>query len=282
MLSLKPEKDFLLLILLTILLNLFILFEMANSLRNVFGLLFIIFFPGYVLQATLFTAQNDLKIVVRIVLSFALSIAIVSLLGLALNFTPWGIKLHPFIIILSLYISAVSLIGIYRRSKLPEEQRFKIKRIKPTTLINFIGSHKVFSVVLVGAVVFAMFSVYSLVSTPRYGGFTEFYLLTSDKKAQDYSEMVKINKDIEFILGVANFESEGSQYTIKIQLDGLTKMSIGPFYLEHGKKFQETVDLSPPADYIGSKIDCVLLKNDNKKPYRTLHMWISKGNGELS
>lgn len=62
----------------------------ALFLRVPIGLLMVLFVPGYVLIAALFPKREDLDGIERIALSFGLSIAVVPLIGLGLNYTPWG------------------------------------------------------------------------------------------------------------------------------------------------------------------------------------------------
>ena len=65
----------------------------TGAARIVLGVLFVLFFPGYTLVAALFPARNSIGRIERLALSFGLSIAVVPLIGLGLNYTPWGIRL---------------------------------------------------------------------------------------------------------------------------------------------------------------------------------------------
>ena len=77
--------------------------------RNVFGLLFVLFFPGYALMRILLPinlnvkAPNDqIHSIQRIALSIATSIVIVTLIGMLVYYSPWGLNLS--IIVLSLLV----------------------------------------------------------------------------------------------------------------------------------------------------------------------------------
>ena len=77
--------------------------------RNVLGTVFVLWLPGYAFVKTLFpvhvpikTSNENLDTIERIALSIGLSLALVPLVGLLLNYTPWGIRLVP--IVLSLFV----------------------------------------------------------------------------------------------------------------------------------------------------------------------------------
>ena len=93
--------------------------------RTILGIPFVLFIPGYVLIAALFTKKDDLDSIERIALSFGLSIAIVPLIGLVLNYT-FGIRLIPILVSLCIYTIGLIFVTEYRR-QLPEEDKFKIK-----------------------------------------------------------------------------------------------------------------------------------------------------------
>jgi len=71
-----------------------IILSPSNVLRIILGLPFLFFFPGYTLMAVLFTKKEGMGNIQRLILSFGISIAVVPLIGLILNYTPWGISLE--------------------------------------------------------------------------------------------------------------------------------------------------------------------------------------------
>ncbi|MFX1486634.1 MAG: DUF1616 domain-containing protein [Promethearchaeota archaeon] len=88
----------------------------AAFLRWVLGALFVFFLPGYALTTAIFPLK-DLDSVEEIALSFGLSLAVTPLLGLMLNFTPWGITLTPILICLAMMTGVAMTIGAYRKAK---------------------------------------------------------------------------------------------------------------------------------------------------------------------
>ncbi len=113
-------KDLALVILLTHLCIPFALIPPLNEIspiRIILGLPLVLFLPGYALIAALFPRKDDLDAIERIALSFGLSIAITPLLGLALNYTAFGIRLSPILIVLSVFTISLAMGAYVRRCK---------------------------------------------------------------------------------------------------------------------------------------------------------------------
>jgi uncharacterized membrane protein len=120
----KFSKDLLILDVLSTALILVVFFLPDSPLRIVLGIPFVLFFPGYTLISTLFPHRESLEGVERLALSIGLSLAVVPLFGLALNYTPLGIRLYPILLSLFLFTILMSITSFYRRKSLPAEERF--------------------------------------------------------------------------------------------------------------------------------------------------------------
>lgn len=113
----KTGYDLILVIILSVIFFLVAAFLPSSVLRIVFSIPFIFFFSGYTLVALLFPKKDSLSIIERVVLSIALSIAIVTIIGLGLSFTPWGIDIYPISITINIIIVVFSSLAYYRRYK---------------------------------------------------------------------------------------------------------------------------------------------------------------------
>ncbi|MDE1854263.1 MAG: DUF1616 domain-containing protein [Thaumarchaeota archaeon] len=83
--------------------------------RYVFGSLAVLFLPGYTLIEALYPKKEDLDGLERLALSIGLSLALVPLVGLLLNYTPWGIRLDPIVVSLSLLDISLATGGAARK-----------------------------------------------------------------------------------------------------------------------------------------------------------------------
>lgn len=87
-------------------------------LRWFLGTLFVLFLPGYATVEALYPEERALTPLERLALSIGLSLAIVPLVGLLLNYSPWGIRLEPVLTSLATYTEGVALLASYRKYKL--------------------------------------------------------------------------------------------------------------------------------------------------------------------
>ena len=254
---------------------------LSNSIiRTILGLPLVLFIPGYVLIAALFQKKNDLDSIERIALSFGLSIATVPLLGLLLNFT-FGIRLIPILVTLCLYTIILVFVASYRRGKLPEDERFSISF--SNTYKNIVENAKpkgktdaILTIILIITAVIAIGMIYYVITTPKIGErFTEFYVLDSSGKADNYSTELKIDQPFTYLVGVSNHEYGIVNYTVQIALDKnmLTdqQLSIG-----HNQTWERNISIVPNKKGTDMKLEFWLFKENNfTEPYRELHLWVN-------
>ena len=191
------------------------------------GLVMVLFVPGYTLIAALFPKIGDLEGIERIALSFGLSIAVVPLIGLALNYTPWGIRLVPVVISLVAFTIAMAAAAYWRRMILPPEERFSIQfsekmgSLKSEILADEKGRlDKALTVILVLTIIISIAALVYVIVTPKQGEkFTEFYILGPGGKAYDYPTSVQAGNKSTVIVGVVNHEYMQVNYTMRILLN---------------------------------------------------------------
>ncbi len=83
--------------------------------RYVFGAIAVLYFPGFTLIEALYPKKEDLDSLERLALSIGLSLALVPLVGLLLNYTPWGIRLDPIVVSLSILGVGLALVAAVRK-----------------------------------------------------------------------------------------------------------------------------------------------------------------------
>ncbi len=234
-----------------------------------------IFLPGFSLSAMLFPKRDDLEGIERIAFSFILSLAVTPLLGLILNFTPFGIRLVPVLVVLSVFTISVSLVAWVRRRRLPDEERFTV----PFKNLNFnLGQStldKRLSIILIASIIGSFATLVYVGMTPRTGErFTEFYLLGSNGTASDYPTDLKVGDEGKVIIGIVNHEYENVAYRLVVEFNGVLIHEEQVFLFEN--EIWESSFLFKASE-IGKnqKLEFLLYKDQQIEAYRTLHLWVN-------
>jgi len=84
-------------------------------LRYALGGIFILFLPGAMLITALYPREGELDGLERLALSIGLSLAVVPLIGLALNYTPWGITLAPIMVSLAFFAEVMGVVAFVKK-----------------------------------------------------------------------------------------------------------------------------------------------------------------------
>lgn len=247
------------------------------------GLVMVLFVPGYTLIAALFPREEDLDGIERLALSFGLSIAVVPLIGLGLNYTPWGIRLIPVVVCITFFTMVMASAAYLRRMSLPQEERFSIKfreslgSIKKEIMAEDKGRlDRALTVILIITIIISVSALVYVIVTPKQGEkFTEFYILGAGGKAYDYPTHVSPGNSSTVIVGVVNHEYSLVNYTMQIRLNNAT-ISSREMTLNHNQTWEQPVRyvLNKPGDE--QKLEFLLFRERNfTAPYRDLHLWVN-------
>ncbi|NJE06979.1 DUF1616 domain-containing protein [Thermococcus sp. M39] len=222
----KKYWDLITIIALSLLLDFLIFYYPESLARKALGLAFVLFFPGYVFITALFPKKKELDNLERLALSFGLSIAIVPLIGLGLNYTPWGIRLIPILVSLTVFNAIVGIIAIYRRAKAREPwiPWIDIEKLKEELEWDKASKlDKALTVILIIAIFSSIATLAYVITHPKPGEkFTEFYILGPNGKAADYPTELKVGEEGRVILGIANHEYRNVTYYVEVWLVNLT------------------------------------------------------------
>ena len=106
-------------------------------LRYVLGTIFVLWLPGYAFIKALFpqtlpfarglahslgTTEKNIDAIERVALSLGMSIALVPIIGLLLNYTPWGVRLTPIVLSLTAFTIIFATAAIVREHQIGIKQ----------------------------------------------------------------------------------------------------------------------------------------------------------------
>lgn len=266
---------------LTVLFIIIITFFPNEVLRIVLGIPLVLLFPGYTLLSALFPRRISLSDIERFALSFALSVAVVPLIGLLLNFLPWGIRLYPILISLFIFFFIMSGIAWYRGKRFSPEEKvslqisFKFPHMADLWA-NRTRGDKILSILLVMVIIGAIGTLVYVGMLPRTPDkYTEFYVLDSAGKAENYPSSITLGQSGEVILEIINHEYAITDYRVEINIDGVNTGEIGDIKLDPENKWEQIVTFTPTHTGNSEKVEFLLYKGTATNVYENVHVWIS-------
>lgn len=193
-------------------------------LRVIVTIPLILFTPGYALISLLFPSKEQISALERILLAFGMSFVIAALVGLILNYTPWGIRLEPVSAAMICFSWFALMFAYYRRALLDPEVRFAVSfRHIADSLKSGIrggfgtGNNAAISRLLVLSILLAIATTALVMAIPKQGEhFSEFYILGENGEAFSYPQKVIANEPQQMKIGIANHEYRDVDYIIEV------------------------------------------------------------------
>lgn len=249
--------------------------------RAVFGILFVLLFPGYVLTSALFPRMTSLTGLERLALTLGLSLAVVALGGLGLNYTPWGINVYPVTVSLLAFVVAFTAVAWYRRQRMSPEERFALLNglRLPSAGAGWNGQSPLSRVLTLGVVLSAVVALGMtgyLIAAPKPGeSFTEFYILGSSGKADGYPKMMILGETTGVTVWIVNREFQRATYRLEVTADGQTIKTVDSIVLEDGQAHEQAVQWTAIRAGDHQEVGFLLYKGTDAQPYRSLRLWIN-------
>jgi len=134
---------------------------------------------------------------------------------------------------------------------------------------------KILTIVLICSIITAIGIVAYVIATPKKGEkFTEFYILGPEGKAENYPREMMVGEKAKVLLGIVNHEYRQIVYRIKVEIQEDNEELIGPITLHNKEEWEQNVSFSLTRPGKNMKVEFLLYKNNEKEPYRKLHLWI--------
>ena len=255
--------------------------------RPIIGTIAVLFVPGYAFIAALFPQKVTLGNGVRLGLSFGVSIVIVPLLEIGLNYTRWGVRLGPTLIILVVFTLGCIVVASVRRHQLPLEQRFAVNWLvwhqsddRDAARLSGRKFDRMLSIALVIAIIGSVaVAGYALVM-PKYNEhFTEFYLLGANGTLGNYTTDYKAGVPSPVTVGIVNHEARDVTYKLVVSANNSIQRSTvysQQVAIPDGQQWEKQINLvvNQPGDNV--KLDFALYADpQTADPYRDTHIWVN-------
>jgi len=258
----------------------------VSIIRPIIGTIVVLFVPGYAFIAALFPRKATLANGVRLALSFGLSIVIVPLLELALNYTRWGIQLGSTLIVIVVFTLLCSIVASVRRYRLPRERRFAINwpdwhhiRLKAARL-GGTRFDRTLSVVLIIAIITPVaVTSYAVVMPKPNEHFTEFYLLGANETLGNYTTQYAVGVPSPATVVIVNHEGRNVTYNLVVSENNSTQSVVvhsEQVVIPNGQQWEKQIALALPLPGDNVKLDFALYADHTTAdPYRDVHLWVN-------
>lgn len=248
-----------------------------SLLRVPLGLLAVFFVPGNALMKALFFRDRDHTPVERAAISFGLSVVILPILTLLLNYLPWGIQPGPIACSLAIWSSVLYTVAAFRRRRegldmnawFPGHQTpqwwFNVAHL-PSRNTRF---------AVVGLVGLLVIAGLLFVIPDRSQHYTEFYMLGIDGQADNFPNQVAPGKMISITLGIANHEGADLSYKIELTSGVQPFAKASPISVKQGESWENKIYFTVPHPGKDQYVDILLYRPNDTSPYRHLRLWLN-------
>jgi uncharacterized membrane protein len=244
-------------------------FDGPPVLRLPVGLIAALLLPGYSLHAILGLDSGDLGIIEHLALDFVLSLAVIAILALGLNYAPWGLTPISIVLVLTVWTCLTTAGAWWRQVGCSSRSSRSASGRKSGSLqISWAGVTIATATLVVVAVSLA-FTVNA--SPPQM---TEFFVLGQPGLAEGYPRIVEPGDPITITLGITNREDTVVNYRVALETDTSPLVATGPVELGPGATWYGPVTFSLPRPGKNQEIRFVLHKDDAVGAYRQLSLWI--------
>jgi len=258
--KIEQNRDLLLVMLLAVVVGAWVVFfpSAQSPLRVVLAFLALLALPGYALMLVLFPRRSDLDFADRLILCLGLSVPVIVLVGVVLNYSPFGIR--PASVAVGMAIATVLLGGmaLWRRSRVALVERF-IPELRPSAV----------QVVWVASFALMAFVVY-WVARPNER-FTEFYVLGPQGGLENYARQLRPGEEFTVTLVLRNFERRRMEYRLRVPFDPSIGELRTPVIANEGT-WARTLRLKAPAGSGQTQLSFDLYRLGDSTPYRQLYL----------
>lgn len=256
------------------------LLGVVPAIRFILGVPLVLFIPGYALVNALFPARGTLDGLERLALSFGLSLSVIPLIALAIEYSPWRLTLVPMLGGLLITTLAFSALATVRRARLPVEQRFVASIPRPA-----IPSPRAWDRTTRLAIGLAAVSLLLLggsggvILAQRLTGdrMTEFALYNADGKPEFYPRDPSTGQPATVVLEVVNREGHAQRYDLRVAINGQEIARVPDINLADGETWRQPVPLQLPAVDASTPVDFELYREGDPPdagPYRLLRLFV--------
>lgn len=248
--------------------------------------------------------REGITLLERVLFSVGLSVVVVPLFGLALNFTPWGIRFGSLALAIGGFTVGTALFAAIRRWEVPPDERFRVpydewlEEVRTELFESNSRLETALNVVIVLSTLVALGSgAYAVLGPQEDQSFTQFYVLGENESgglvADDYPTTFGEDENETLVVGISNHEHRTTEYTVVVRLREVEARNGSPTVVDSQRvdRFRvevpanETVHrrhgVTPELTGEGLQLQYLLYVGDppanptGEDAYRNVHVWVN-------
>jgi uncharacterized membrane protein len=242
------------------------------------SLIFVLFIPGYLLQAILFPYRGDLDGMERVGLSLGLSVAVNAILALIIDRSPWEIGILSITFgqfwVISFLSALVLIRRIFTSKNLPYCPTL-VSDLRSWWLFMRMVDWRKIAISILGILFIGLIVGLNLFQTSSSRFMTEFYILGAEGLAENYPRDVEVGEPVTLTAGINNLERDPATYSITIRANNNLLAKSEPVILQAGDEWQDQLVFVMP--YLGENqpVEILLNRANYPAPYRALRIWLN-------
>jgi len=249
-----------------------------SPIRIPLTVVYVLFIPGYLVQALFFPYRRGLDGFERFGLSLGLSLSVVSILALFLDralrrFDVSAITCGHLGVILIL-----SVLVIFRRFFIPNNLAYAPSLSQAIcSLISHMrkADRRRITVILCGTLIIGFLLGLNFLGAANSRFMTEFYILGAHGLAEDYPREVEVGEPVHLAAGINNLEKDSASYSITIRTKDQQYSNDETLTLQAGENWRGELVFMLQQPGEDQPVDIILNRVNYPSPYRALRIWLN-------
>jgi uncharacterized membrane protein len=233
--------------------------------RLLIGAALFFFVPGFFLTVVLFPRKQDLRSLERASVAVITSVLVSILDGTVLLMT-LGLDFTTLALSMSALVAVFATAAFARWRRLPQSDRLVVQGAGNPIVLPAVGAAICLGLALVGTTL--LFAPH-----PNEAGYSEFYVLDSNRQTVAYPANVTSGTPFNLILGITNHENASNTYAGTASLGNSTLYRFDNLTLIQGQNVERPIRISLTS--LGEKQKLKFTLVDSFDKTYELHLWVN-------
>ena len=251
----------------------FVWLNAPAPLRVPLGVVAVLVLPGYCLSLLAFPPGPSVGEAERLGLSLGLSVALVGVVAICLQYTRWGVRPAPLVIAITAATILWATLAAVREWTQPPAPADAASLIPATSRMRWRSRSALLVTALVGATLVGAGAVAVAVPQPASQA-SEFYLLGPEGLAENFPRQAFAGRPVPITVGVRNRDTSPLTFEVVVRSSTEDVARYGPSTCDAGAVCEHGLSFAAPHAGDNQPITFQLFRLNETVPFRTLRLWL--------